>query len=195
MEYYQELKVNLKNNYLNYYEWDTKDNIKTINNIPIIPINKKDFINLYKYNFILLDKTLTKYNYLIFCDKNNTLVIELDKDKSKKRSSVSYIDDEIICELIYQKRNMNIKYELLKEIKLSNESHKLEVLKNDLKKSLKDIDEYKLKYLYFEITNHYENNIDIIKKHIKKLIDELNIQKYSSYKNIIDELFKYKCLY
>ena len=46
MTYIYNIKVNLKENLLNFYEWSKNDNISIIKKIPIYLVSNKDYINL-----------------------------------------------------------------------------------------------------------------------------------------------------
>ena len=50
MNYIYNIKVNLKNNLINFYEWEANDKITTLKKTKIFVINNYDYNNILKMN-------------------------------------------------------------------------------------------------------------------------------------------------
>ena len=50
MNYIYNIKVNLKDNLINFYEWEISDKITTLKKVKIFVINNYDYNNILKMN-------------------------------------------------------------------------------------------------------------------------------------------------
>lgn len=188
MDYFYDVLVNFQEENINYYEWLKTDNIQLIKKLPVILISREDFLNIYSHSikidkaFIdkIMDKTIInkdKYkNCLLMCDKSNTLILEFDSEgKEIKRSNLTYLDDEKVCDEVYGFKKTKLAYSLVNKITNNNNNRVLIQMKNSvlniLNNSLKQKDYSRIEYYYYEILDQKLTNI---KKGFKQLIDYIN---------------------
>ena len=122
MNYIYDVLTNFNENYIDFFEWEKKDNIKHFKKIPIIKINKNDYNNLL-LNEINIDKILLKKlnnkseiwnnkvkennNYLLITNGTDVFGLQFDNEgNSIKRTSLQ-IDEEL--DIISIIKNMRIK--------------------------------------------------------------------------------------
>ena len=187
MNYINNIFLNLKTQYFEFYEWNNNDIIKQYRKLPIIKVSSKDIFNL-KNNEIILNKNLFIKSIYIFSDGKDIIAIKLDKNGNNKyKSDINISDQEKILNIIKNQKKTNLNYKILKEKKifffntrkeLENKTNTI----NELNLSYKNKEYEKLKYIYFECFNKKEKNINLIIKKIKKEI----IHNSNNFNKIID---------
>ena len=194
MEYIYDIVLNFQPEYYDFYEWQKKDKIINIKKIPIYKINNKDYLNI-KYNKATIKKETLPKNNKIFLLTSGIEVIALlidNNGKVLKKSSLIFEESDDILEDKDKIKLINIEYTINKKnninIKSRVEREKTKYINNYFKKIDKLKDEYLLKYLYYEIFNIEENDINIIYKKLLNLSKNSIDKIYTGIKKINIEL-------
>lgn len=198
MNYIYDIYLNLNETLYDFYDWNKNDKITHIKKIPIFKtdesILKTIIHNIFSINKDFLSNIHNKteiWNFnkkidycCLFSDGNSIISIEFNKNGKSIKKSFLYVDEELeILETIYKLKEKNIDINILKEetniLKTRNQIKE----EKFINKELKNIDENKLNYIYFECFGKKETNKQIILKNIN------NISKNSKiYKNLYDIL-------
>ena len=196
MDYIYDIVLNFQNNYYDFYEWKSTDKIINIKKILVYKVNNQDYLNL-KYNDIILDKkNLPKQtNMFLVTNEIEVMALLLDNNgKIIKRSSLMFDEADEVLEEKETIKELKIKYK--KNISKQHISYSRITSEktNFLEKYFNDIDKYKdeylLKYIYYDIYNIEEENINEIYNKLKNLIiTDLNTI-YDAIKKINIELKK-----
>ena len=194
MDYIYDIVLNFQNNYYDFYEWKSTDKVINIKKILVYKVNNQDYLNL-KYNEIILDKKTLPHQTKMFLVTNGIEVmgILLDNDgKVIKRSSLIFDEFDEVLEEKETIKALPIKYK--KNIIKPHISHsrilteKIKFLQKYFSNIDKSKDEYLLKYIYYDIYNIEETNINKVYKKLQELIyEDINII-YNSIKKISIEL-------
>lgn len=195
MNYIYNIKVNLKNNLINFYEWEMSDKITTLKKVKIFVINNYDYNNILKMNIkvrkeflknIELDNLICLFTNAvdIVCIKFNPdgTISKISKlDLEEEREVLDEINYKVKTKILYSKINKDNNYKLT--------TRREENIKNKLLEFLissKDNTEL-IDYLYYEwsgktsSSNKYDELLSSIKneysdKHNKlfKIIELIN---------------------
>lgn len=195
MNYIYNIKVNLKDNLINFYEWESNDKITTLKKVKIFVINNYDYNNILKMNIkirkeflknIELDNLTCLFTNAvdIVCIKFNTdgTISKISKlDLEEEREVLDEINYKVKTKILYSKINKDNNYKLTTR---REESIKNKLL--DFLISSKDNTEL-IDYLYYEwsgktsSSNKYAELLSSIKneysdKHNKlfKIIELIN---------------------
>lgn len=195
MNYIYNIKTNLKDNLINFYEWEQSDKITSLKKVKIFVINNYDYNNILEMNIkirkeflknIMLDNLICLFTngVDIVCTKFNEdgTISKISKlDLEEEREVLDEINYKIKMKLFYSKIDKSNNYKLLtrKEERIKN---KLLEFLNSSKENTELID-----YLYYEwfnkttSTNKYTELLNDIKndyssKHTKllKIIELIN---------------------
>lgn len=182
MNYIYNIKINLKNNLINFYEWEQNDKIISLKKAKIFVINNYDYNNILEMNIkirkeflknIMLDNLICLFTngVDIVCTKFNEdgTISKISKlDLEEEREVLDEINYKIKTKLFYSKIDKSNNYKLLtrKEERIKN---KLLEFLNSSKENTELID-----YLYYE----WFNKTDSSNKYIELLNDIKN--DYSS---------------
>ena len=171
MNFIYDILVNFKYPLVDFYEWNEKDDIVNIKRIPIYKINTLDLGKLKYHKFKIDDVEVLKNNTKIFNNKKNytstiytdgieAIAFNFDINGICIGKSSLLLDEE--AEIIEKSKYMNeekIKYKILKKDKiyLFKTQKQIDVTNFIIKniKDIKDID--KLKYIYYECMDNYNN--------------------------------------
>lgn len=195
MNYIYNIKVNLKDNLINFYEWESNDKITTLKKVKIFVINNYDYNNILKMNIkirkeflknIELDNLTCLFTNAvdIVCIKFNIdgTISKISKlDLEEEREVLDEINYKVKTKILYSKINKDNNYKLTTR---REESIKNKLL--DFLISSKDNTEL-IDYLYYEwsgktsSSNKYDELLSSIKneysdKHNKlfKIIELIN---------------------
>ncbi len=198
MNFIYDIYLNLNNILYDFFDWNKSDKLIHIKKIPIFKINEEDFKNLIRYDIKLdmcyvnsiykkteLWNIVEKIDYCaLFCDNNNIVAIQFNKNGLSVKKSNLLLDEELeILETINRFKEKNITFSIIKKSNLLLETRKQLKEEDFIDKEFKNIDKNKLIYLYFECFGKHENNKKKILKSFK------NLSKNSkSYKNLYDIL-------
>ena len=157
MNYIYNIKVNLKNNLINFYEWEPNDKITTLKKAKIFVINNYDYNNILKMNIkirkeflenIELDNLICLFTngVDIVCTKFNIdgTISKISKlDLEEEREVLDEINYKVKTKLLYSRIDKNNNYKLTTR-KEENIKNKLLDFLNSSKDNTDLID-----YLYY----------------------------------------------
>ena len=203
MNYYYDVAVNFQKTNCFYFDWLEKDDITNIKKIPIILIPREKFNAIYKNKIkintelfnIIKNKTIfsnkSHGNCILFCDKSNSIVLKFNNNGVEQlRSSLTFLDDENVCNYIFTNKKENIKVELLESIPISYSGRKIEYIRSSIIRELdnlyKNNNIAKLKYCYFEIYNKNEESMELIINTLKDKVKNSN--NISDFKTMMHSL-------
>lgn len=198
MNYIYDIYINFNKDLFDFFDWNKNDKYTHIKMIPIFKIKEEDIkkiiTNTIKLNNNELDliykKTTTwdknnkHKNCCLFCDKNNVIAVEFDDSGLSISKSYLFVSDELeILENFYKIKEKEIKFKTLEKNKTTLKTRKQIKDDNFVIEELKNIDNNKLDYIYFECFGKHEKEKKLI---LNKL---LSISKNSKvYKNLYDIL-------
>lgn len=199
MNYYYDIKVNFQDNNYYFFEWLKTDKFTNIKKIPLFLISRNDFLEIYNNHIKLSDvcfnsikeKTILtdgrQLNCILLCDRNNTIVLNFDnKGYEIKRSTLSFQDDESICEIIYTVKKTKLEYKAIQKINIYSQIRYIENIKlsiiNDLNSLFKSQSYDKLKYYYYDF---FHNEINDYKEMLKKLTSLIAQTPKEDYKKLL----------
>ena len=179
MDYIYDIVLNFQDEYYDFYEWHPSDKIVNIAKIPIYKISSKTYLNIKNNNVTIVRNTLPKQN-------NNGKVI--------KKSSLLFDESDEILEDKEHIKKINLKY-------IVNKINNIEYISRIAKEKNKyledyfnkiDIikDEYFLKYLYYDISNNTEKDINKVYANLLALAKNNPTKMCNSIKKIELELKK-----
>jgi len=194
MDYIYDIVLNFQSNYYDFFEWKQNDKIINIKKIPVYSINNENYLNL-KYNDVILDIKNIPKQIKMFLVTNGIEVMGIlldNKGRVIKRSSLIFDEADEVLEEKDSIKPLSIKYKknIKKNYKLNSriEIEKIKFLENYFNNLNKIEDEYLLKYIYYDIYNLEENNINKVYENLKELINEDLNTIYNSVKKINIEL-------
>lgn len=178
------IKVNLKEELYNFYEWKIEDDIKELSSVPCIKLNNKTYLNLLNNKIKIKEELLSKLktNICIFAGDYDTICILFDNTgKSIKYSKLLLNTERKIMPLILKEKPTKIEYENISKLNYSfltrNTKDKLKTIKEYIikNKNNKEL----IKYLYLEI-------FGIVDKDYNKLINEIDNLNKEKVENIFE---------
>ena len=172
MEYYYDIYLNFNEYPINYYEWDKDDDIERVLKIPIVRINDiKEVITKHATIETDLDK-------LILCDGVNAIALELVDKHVAFLSCLSYDDEANICDIVHDMDITPLVINFAKKRIIPFELRQEEKMKKIFLHDLDVFDDNLLRYIYYDITNKLEKNIEKIKKYLERDIEKNFGAKY-----------------
>ena len=196
MDYIYDVVLNFQNNYYEFYEWKQTDKIINVKKILVYLVNNQDYLNL-KYNDVVISKKTLPKQIKMFLVTNGIEVMGVllnQEGKIVKRSSLLLEEADDVLEEKETIKHLPLKY--IKNIEKSHTTNNrlLEEKINFIQKYFSNIDiikdEYLLKYIYYEIYNREEENINKVYKQLKELIKNDINTIYKSIKKVSIELKK-----
>ena len=198
MNYIYDIYLNLNENLYDFFDWNKNDKLIHIKKIPVIKVSEDIIKSLIANNIKIKDELLaqiynktevwnmnTKINYCaLFATNSDIISIEFDKNGKNISKSVLFIDEELeVLEIVNKLCEKIINFEILNKQKNIFKTRKQINEDNFICKELKNMDESRLNYIYFECFGKRAKNKKIILENIKKL------QKNSKiYRNLYDIL-------
>ncbi len=124
MKYIEDVTLNLKNDFINYYEWKENDKIIKCNNIEIYKLNNKSYYEILSNNFTIYDENM--YNKVIaFCNDFDLICISFDKEgKSKERSKIPILEEKKLLKIALKLKCTKISYAITSGIEYSFHTRK-----------------------------------------------------------------------
>ena len=194
MDYIYDIVLNFREKYYDFYEWHKNDKLINIKKVPIYKISTKDYLNIKNNEVTIYKDSLPKQNKIFLITSGIEVMGILIDDNGKvlKKSSLIFEESDDILSDQDEIKTIGIKYHIdslnkIKYISRVNEE-KMKYLTNYFNHLDKIKDEYFLKYLYYDIYNIEENNIDIIYDNLLKLSKNDAFKLYDSVKKINLEL-------
>lgn len=195
MNYIYNIKVNLKNNLINFYEWESNDKITTLKKAKIFVINNYDYNNILKMNIKIRKEFLKNIELdnltCLFTNAVDIVCIKFNIDGTISKISKLNLEEEreILDEINYKVKTKILYSKINKENNYKLTTRREENIKNKLLEFLissKDNTEL-IDYLYYEwsgktsSSNKYDELLSSIKdeysdKHNKlfKIIELIN---------------------
>lgn len=198
MNYIYDIYLNLNETLYDFFDWNTNDKLIHIKKIPVFKVNEETLRllinNKVSINEIFLLQIYNKteiwnmnnkiYYCALFSDNNNTLAIEFNKNGKSIKKSFLYIDEELeVLEIINKLTEKNIEFNILNKEKNSLKTRKQLKEEKFINNELKNMDDNKLNYIYFECFGYHEKNKKIILDNINKIA-----KNSKTYKNLYDIL-------
>lgn len=198
MNYIYDIYLNLNERLYNFFDWNKNDKLIHIKKIPIFKTNEQNLKLLINNSIKINEEFLLKlYNKTeiwnmngkitycaLFSDDNTSLAIEFNKSGNSIKKSFVFIDEEFeILEIINKLNEKYFEFDILKKEKYIFKTRKQIKEDNFINQELKNMDDSKLNYIYFECFGKHEKNKNII-------LDKINnLSKNSkTYKNLYDIL-------
>lgn len=192
MNYIYNIKVNLKDELINFYEWNNTDKIIKLNKVKIYVISYYDYNNVLSMNIKVRKEFLNNIktdNYIcLFTNTIDVVCVSFNKDGiiSKISKLDIYEEREVLDELsyksktklLYSKINKNNNYKLITR-KEEQIIEKLLSYLNDSKNDTELID-----YLYYEWFHNNKSN-----NKYNDLITEIN-SEYTEKHNKLYEIIE-----
>ena len=198
MNYIYDIYLNFNECLYDFFDWNKNDKLVHIKMIPIFKTTEENIKDIITHNIKLKEKYFNcinkktivwnksdKYkNYVLFCDDTNVIAIEFNNSGKSIRKSSLLINEELeILETTYKLRTKNIEYRVLSKDSIKLKTRKQIKEENFITDELKNIDNGKLNYVYFECFGKHESDRNLI---LNKL---LNLSKNSkTYKNLYNIL-------
>ena len=202
MNYFYDLLINLSDDVpYNFFEWNKNDDIMHLKKSPVFKINTSDLKNFLSFNIKIdedflteienktegYDKNFIKYMAL-FTDNNNSLVLEFNEEgKAIARSKLLLEEQLDLMEIAYSLKRVIINYKKLDLINQNDELRQIKELKHFLNLEIKTLYENnnlsKLRYLYNEVFNQDNKELESIYKDLKK---EINRQFNENHLKLFD---------
>ena len=195
MNYIYNIKVNLKNNLINFYEWESNDKITTLKKAKIFVINNYDYNNILKMNIKIRKEFLKNIELdnltCLFTNAVDIVCIKFNIDGTISKISKLDLEEEreILDEINYKVKTKILYSKINKENNYKLTTRREQKIKNKLLEFLissKDNTEL-IDYLYYEwsgktsSSNKYDELLSSIKdeysdKHNKlfKIIELIN---------------------
>lgn len=195
MNYIYNIKVNLKNNLINFYEWESNDKITTLKKAKIFVVNNYDYNNILKMNIKIRKEFLKNIELdnltCLFTNAVDIVCIKFNIDGTISKISKLDLEEEreILDEINYKVKTKILYSKINKENNYKLTTRREENIKNKLLEFLissKDNTEL-IDYLYYEwsgktsSSNKYDELLSSIKdeysdKHNKlfKIIELIN---------------------
>lgn len=198
MNYIYDIYLNLNETLYDFFDWNKNDKLIHIKKIPVIKVNEEIMKTLFHYN-IKIDKELLiqiynkteiwnmneNINYCsLFASNTDIIAIYFNEDGNSIKKSGLFIDEELeVLEITNKLNEKNLNFTILNKQKNIFKTRKQIKEENFITKELKNMEDNRLNYIYFECFGKREKNKKIILDNIKKL------QKNSKvYKNLYDIL-------
>ena len=160
------IKVNFSKTPIKPHEWEKCSYLVNPKIIRVLPKVIKDIL-CYETYIDIKSKTI------ILSDGINSIALRIGKDRKViLRSYLSLLDETIINDITREMKRSNIKYKTKEKI-IANNIHD-ENIKDYLLKSIDNMEEEKIKYMYFLL---FDNIKDYSKEKLIKVISQNNSNK------------------
>ena len=190
MDYVYDIVLNFQNKYYDFYEWLSKDRVINIAKIIIYKISNESYLDI-KNNDVLIDKnSLPKQNKMFLLTSGSEVmgIFLNNRGKVIKKSGLLFDEADDILKKKLNMKKIALKYTIIKKqavvYKSRIKEEKLDIIKKYFKNIDKEKDEYILKYLYYDIYNTNESDLEKIYKKLTSIIETNTDRLYS----LIDEL-------
>lgn len=184
MNFVYDIFLNFNESFYDFYEWNKNDYLIHIKKIPIFKVNSNVITDILNYE-VKLDSSFfdsirdrcdifsqsKKTSMFLLTDEKTVIGIEASsKGNILKKSSLNLNEELDILDFAYKLPKHNIKYTLGNKIKYYNITRRELYMKSFILKRLNKLGMDKIKYLFFECFNFYEED-DL--KAIKRILKEI----------------------
>lgn len=198
MNYIYDIFLNFNTELYDFFDWNSNDNMIHIKKIPIYRVSTK-VLNDMRLRQIKIEKnrleeienktelfsrlknTSLKYAAL-FTDTEDVLALTFDRQGNSVQRSKLLIDEDIeVLECSSRYKLVNIRYTSKKALHINGletrrQRNVDQTIFKELSKLYKSKNYETLEYLYYELFNQKERNINIIYSKLKKCIKKYNKQ-------------------
>ena len=198
MNYIYDIYLNLNENLYDFFDWNRNDKIIHIKKMPIIKTSEENIKKLIQSRIIIDNNLLVtiykkseswekteRLDYTsLFTDGNNIICIQFNDKGISERKSFLLIDEELeILDTVFRISETKFDFKVIKKEPVLFKTRKQVYEEDFVIKELKNIEDKKLNYIYFECFGKREKNK-------RTMINELqDISKNSKvYKNLYDIL-------
>lgn len=190
MEYIYDILLNFQETYCDFFEWQLSDKIINVKKISLYKVTNKDYLNLKYHDIIFEENPFSKKTRMVLITNGlEVMGILLNNNHQViKRSSLLLDEATDILEYLPNLKVLSLKYKKNITKPINYQGRLYQEKQHFLNKFLSNInlknDEYLLKYLYFDIYNQEEPNLNKIYQTLLELKNN-NYQKlYTSIKTI-----------
>jgi hypothetical protein len=198
MNYIYDIFLNFNTELYDFFDWNSNDNMIHIKKIPIYRVSTK-VLNDMRLRQIKIEKnrleeienktelfsrlknTSLKYAAL-FTDTEDVLALTFDRQGNSVQRSKLLIDEDIeVLECSSRYKLVNIRYTSKKALHINDletrrQRNVDQTIFKELSKLYKSKNYETLEYLYYELFNQKERNINIVYSKLKKCIKKYNKQ-------------------
>jgi hypothetical protein len=198
MNYIYDIFLNFNTELYDFFDWNSNDNMIHIKKIPIYRVstkvlndmrlrqikiekNRLEEIDNKTELFSRLKNTSLKYAAL-FTDTEDVLALTFDRQGNSVQRSKLLIDEDIeVLECSSRYKLVNIRYTSKKALHINDletrrQRNVDQTIFKELSKLYKSKNYETLEYLYYELFNQKERNINIVYSKLKKCIKKYNKQ-------------------
>ncbi len=208
MNYIYDILLNFQKEFYDFYEWNSDDEIMHIRKIPLFYVSddvyytlknsvvrfNKDFcdkIHNRTERFKKINVSLLSYVFLVSNGKE-TLGLKLGKNGVVTHKSSLLLDEnEEISEMALDLKLYNLEYSVVRKNSISFhtrlERENILEISNKLRFLYNHKEDEKLKFLYLECFDEYEDDINKVFMKLEKEISNNNISKMIDFFNIIGQ--------
>ncbi len=198
MNYIYDVFLNLNDTLYDFFDWNKSDRITHVKKIPIFIVKTnvlKEFINynievedelLFEiYNRTELWSVTNKIEYCaLFSDNSTVIALQFNSNGKCIKKSSLLVDEELeILDNVRRFKEINIDYKIKNKVPQVLKTRKELKDDNFIEEELKNIENDKLKYIYFECFGKHEESEKIILNKLKKIS-----RNSALYKNLYDIL-------
>lgn len=198
MNYIYDIYLNLNEILYDFFDWNKNDKLSHIKKIPVFKISEDDIKKIMNHtikvreDFLLQIYSKTevwnmseRINYCsLFTDGNNMIAIEFNKNGNSIRKSYLFIDEELeVLEIVDKLSEKEIEFKIINEEKSLFKTRAELKQEKFVSRELRNIEDKKLDYIYFECFGKHEDNKKIILDNINKIS-----KNSKTYKNLYDIL-------
>ena len=189
MNYIFDITLNFNDVYYDFFEWNKNDTFIHVRKIPIFKISNRDFLDILNHNIILDEDFFMKIknkteiygkknkteSLCLFYNNDNIFAISFNNDGTSNKISSLCVDDELDILECTKLKAREVNYKIInqrKKVKQTRHEMKSKIfLQKQINNLSIDKDEDKIKYLYFEYFNNFNNDT---KKALEALKEKLN---------------------
>ncbi len=200
MNYYYDIVLNLNEELYEFYEWEENDSIDFIKKIPLFRVSTKTLKDNLKYqtkfnqdlieqikNKTIIKKNENLENVFLISDTKNAIALEINNEGLVINRSKLLVSDEMnLIEMIYSLKEVKIEYEKIKKYEVRKELRQIEKIKKLIKCEIdllyKEKNRSKLKYLYYEWFNIFENSLE-------KMYKEMNAELEKNFSEKLNNIY------
>lgn len=176
MEYYYDIELSFADYPIPCYDWDSKEKLLKIGIIRVENIKE-----ILEYQ-VSIDIPDGKY---ILSDGINAIAVEVIDKKTPYLSYLKYDDENYVIRIVSKMKVGNYPMQYDKKRAIDNDLRIDSKIKKVLLSLVNEASDNLIKYIYYDVTDTYSDNIDRIKKFLKEDIKNNFNQKYINlYENI-----------
>lgn len=203
MTYIYDILINFNKNLYDFYDWNVNDDIDHIRKIPVFKVDSatlwdfrnndvcftKSFLNqIYHKTEVFTVKSIKNLDYAcLFCDGMEALGIQI-LDGQIKKSKLLIDEEEEVIEVCSRLHTEKIDYQIIHTNKIEPYKTRKELemdqfVKQQMKQLLRETDENKLHYLYYECFNQKETNKE-------EIVHKFRIEMNEHFDELVDKLYQ-----